>query len=121
MIQMKNTTNNSMDDVIKVMRLLADPTRLRVLTMLRENEMNVSALCEHLSLAQPTVSHHLGLLRSMNLVATRRSGKQVFYSLNQDNVEKLADQAGLAIAAGSMELRLLDTPVRTDNSELLSA
>lgn len=107
MIQMQNGNTDGMDDVIKVMRLLADPTRLRVLTMLQANEMNVTALCGQLDLAQPTVSHHLGLLRTMGLVNTRRDGKQIFYSLNRKHVNSLTDQPGLSIAAGSMELRLL--------------
>jgi DNA-binding transcriptional ArsR family regulator len=41
----------------------------------------VSSLCEALKLPQPTVSHHLGLLRLSNVIAHRRDGKQVFYSL----------------------------------------
>lgn len=97
---------NGMDDVIKIMRLLADPTRLRVITMLQSGEINVSTLCKQLSLAQPTVSHHLGLLRAMGLVNTRRKGKQVFYSLNPETVESLADESGLIVNAGSIQLRL---------------
>ncbi|MBT8484926.1 MAG: winged helix-turn-helix transcriptional regulator [Phycisphaerales bacterium] len=72
--------------VAGLMRLLADPTRLRLLHLLQEGEINVSTLCGALDLAQPTVSHHLGLLRSARLVRTRRSGKQVFYALNPDHV-----------------------------------
>ena len=106
MIQMTQPESDGMEDVIKVMRLLADPTRLRVLTMLQEREMNVSALCDRLDLAQPTVSHHLGLLRAMNLVSTRRNGKQVFYSLNQDHVASLHAGGGLSIAAGSKRLEI---------------
>ena len=97
---------DGMDDVIKIMRLLADPTRLRVITMLQSGEINVSSLCKRLSLAQPTVSHHLGLLRAMGLVNTRRKGKQVFYSLNSETVVSMADQSGLIISAGSMQLSL---------------
>ena len=100
---------DGIDDVIKIMRLLADPTRFRVITMLQTGEINVSSLCKRLSLAQPTVSHHLGLLRAMGLVNTRRKGKQVFYSLNSETVVSLADQSGLIINAGSMQLRLTGT------------
>ena len=102
----RDDQTDGMDDVIKIMRLLADPTRLRVITMLQTGEINVSSLCKQLSLAQPTVSHHLGLLRTMGLVNTRRKGKQVFYSLNSNTVESLVDQPGLVIKAGSMQLRL---------------
>ncbi len=106
MIQMTHSESDGMEDVIKVMRLLADPTRLRVLTMLQAKEMNVSALCDRLDLAQPTVSHHLGLLRAMNLVSTRRNGKQVFYSLNRDHVATLDACGGLSIAAGTKRLEI---------------
>lgn len=102
----RDDQTDGMDDVIKIMRLLADPTRLRVITMLQSGEINVSSLCKRLSLAQPTVSHHLGLLRVMGLVKTRRKGKQVFYSLDSNTVESLADNSGLIIYAGSMQLRL---------------
>jgi ArsR family transcriptional regulator len=105
MIQMQHEHMDGMEDVIKVMRLLADPTRLRVLNMLRQSELNVSAMCDQLDLAQPTVSHHLGLLRSMGLVNTRRDGKQVFYSLNRDTVQ--AGESGLHVAAGEMKLHLV--------------
>ena len=63
------------------MRILGDPTRLRVLLLLGQGEMNVSQLALRLRLCQPTVSHHLGLLRLGELVGTRRDGKQVYYYL----------------------------------------
>jgi DNA-binding transcriptional ArsR family regulator len=69
-----------------LMRLLSDPTRIRVLGLLQAGEMNVSALCRELCLAQPTVSHHLGLMRSAGLLSTRREGKQVHYSLNPEHL-----------------------------------
>ena len=102
----RDDQTDGMDDVIKIMRLLADATRLRVITMLQSGELNVTSLCKRLSLAQPTVSHHLGLLRAMGLVNTRRKGKQVFYSLNSNTVESLVDNSGLVINAGTMQLRL---------------
>ncbi len=102
----RDDQSDGMDDVIKIMRILADPTRLRMITMLQSGEINVSSLCKLLSLAQPTVSHHLGLLRAMGLVKTRRKGKQVFYSLNPDTIESQPDKLGLVINAGSMQLSL---------------
>jgi len=64
-------------------RLLSDKTRLGILLCLTDGERNVSSLCEQLGLPQPTVSHHLGLLRLNNIVGNRRHGKQVFYVLNR--------------------------------------
>ena len=62
--------------------LLSDKTRLNILLLLSKGERNVSSLCEDLGLPQPTVSHHLGLLRIHNLIDNRRAGKQVYYGLN---------------------------------------
>jgi ArsR family transcriptional regulator len=61
---------------------LSDKTRLNILMLLSEGERNVTSLCEALKLPQPTVSHHLGLLRMNNIIGNRRDGKQVFYTLN---------------------------------------
>jgi DNA-binding transcriptional ArsR family regulator len=63
-------------------KLLSDGTRLRILMLLAKGERNVSSLCEELKLPQPTVSHHLGLLRMRNVISNRRHGKQVFYGLD---------------------------------------
>ncbi len=63
-------------------RLLGDRTRLSILQVLSGGETNVGALCKLLKLPQPTVSHHLGLLRVSGLIDNRRAGKQVFYRLN---------------------------------------
>lgn len=61
---------------------LADETRQRILSLLRAGEMNESDIVAHMDLTQPTVSHHLSLLRRANLVTARREGKYVFYRAN---------------------------------------
>jgi ArsR family transcriptional regulator len=66
----------------ELFRLLSDRTRLSILQLLSGGETNVGKLCEQLELPQPTVSHHLALLRLNGLINNRRSGKQVFYKLN---------------------------------------
>jgi len=73
-----------LEQLCSLFRLLADKTRLSILLKLAEGERNVTSLCEELALPQPTVSHHLGLLRMNNLVGNRRHGKQVFYILHGD-------------------------------------
>ena len=86
-------------------RILSDPTRLRILMLLADGERNVSDLCRKLGAPQPTVSHHLGLLRMGELVTTRRSGKEIFYSLR--SIER--DKSGRAIETildGSKGVRL---------------
>jgi DNA-binding transcriptional ArsR family regulator len=97
-------TPGAVDDVVRVLRILADTTRLRVLSLLRGGELNVSALCKLLDLAQPTVSHHLGLLRTVGLVQNRRSGKQIFYALCPDTIDVMDNGVGLSIDTGTVKM-----------------
>ena len=72
-------------DVVALSRLfglLGDPTRVRIMLLLCRGEQNVSKLCAALKLPQPTVSHHLGLLRRGGLLASRREGKSIHYGLD---------------------------------------
>src|SRR5258708_33894624 len=71
-----------LDPLVSLFRLLSDKTRMQILMILARGERNVTSLCDELKLPQPTVSHHLGLLRMNNIISNRRNGKQVFYSLN---------------------------------------
>ena len=70
-----------LDQLVALFKLLSDKTRLQILTILAQGERNVTSLCDELNLPQPTVSHHLGLLRMTNVVGHRRNGKQVVYGL----------------------------------------
>jgi DNA-binding transcriptional ArsR family regulator len=86
---MTNMTDPLLDmtdqEVIALSRLfglLGDPTRVRIVLLLCRGELNVSRLCATLGLPQPTVSHHLGLLRRGGLLTTRREGKSIHYSLD---------------------------------------
>jgi len=70
-------------------RALADGTRQTILKMLQEKgEMCVGDIVDAFATSQPTISHHLGILKNMGLVSSRKEGKQVFYSISQDNVEE---------------------------------
>lgn len=75
------TTDQDLERLSALFKLLADKTRLNILLLLSEGERNVTSLCEALRLPQPTVSHHLGLLRLNNVITNRRDGKQVYYTL----------------------------------------
>lgn len=67
-------------------RALADDTRQEILRMLQKREMSVGEIVEAFSISQPTISHHLSILKSMDLVVSRREGKQIFYATNQENI-----------------------------------
>jgi DNA-binding transcriptional ArsR family regulator len=86
------SVDQDIDQLTGLFRLLSDRTRLNILMVLAQGERNVSSLCEELHLPQPTVSHHLGLLRVNNIITNHRRGKQVFYALsssmsNSDGIE----------------------------------
>ena len=70
----------------QVFRVLGNQTRLRLLMALHENEQNVTQLCRRLRTPQSTVSRHLGILRMVGLVTTRRDGKEVYYSIDGNHV-----------------------------------
>jgi DNA-binding transcriptional ArsR family regulator len=70
--------------------LLADPTRLGILKILSAGPKNVTALCTSLGLKQPTISHHLGLLRMGRLVVGTRQGKSVVYVTDASSMKELA-------------------------------
>jgi DNA-binding transcriptional ArsR family regulator len=80
--RVQGATDQDLEQLTSLFRLLSDKTRLNILMLLTGGERNVSNLCDALKLPQPTVSHHLGLLRLNNVIGNRRSGKQVFYNLN---------------------------------------
>lgn len=73
-------------DSILFAKVIADETRQKIMGLLCCNWLCVSDVVERSGVTQPTVSHHLGVLREAGLVATRREGKQIYYTLNQDTV-----------------------------------
>ena len=93
-----------LENLSSLFRLLSDKTRLNILMHLAAGERNVTNLCELLGLPQPTVSHHLGLLRMNNVIGNRRNGKQVFYMLN-GRVDASATDA-LRINVGAFDVQI---------------
>ena len=80
--RLSRVAEQDLDQLTALFRLLSDKTRLNILMLLAQGERNVTSLCQELDLPQPTVSHHLGLLRMHNLIGNRRDGKQVYYGIN---------------------------------------
>lgn len=72
----------SLNNLCRLFHLLSDRTRLQIVMMLAEGERDVTSLCKELHLAQPTVSHHLGLLRMNRVIINKRHGKRVIYALD---------------------------------------
>ncbi len=77
-----STSDQSLANLCTLFHLLSDKNRLRIVLMLAESERDVTSLCKELHLAQPTVSHHLGLLRMNRVIVNKRQGKRVIYALD---------------------------------------
>ena len=82
---------------------LHDPTRLRILALLEEEELSVAELQEILHLGQSRISTHLGLLADCGLLCSRREGKRSFYKLNPD-ADTVAREFILLAIRGAREL-----------------
>lgn len=105
--------------VVEVFRMLADPTRVRLLWTLVDQELSVNELADRIDKPAPSVSQHLAKLRMARLVRTRRAGTTIFYSLENEHVQQLvtdavfnAEHAGPGIPAhhrADTTVRLLDT------------
>ena len=70
--------------LVGVFKALSDASRQKILLLLEESgEMRVSDLVNRLGILQPTMSHHLGVLKNAGLVNDRRAGQSIFYSVNR--------------------------------------
>lgn len=72
-----------MADSWETLKLLADSTRVRILSLLEKEELSVAELQEVLDMGQSRISSHLGILRQGELVLDRREGKKTFYAINE--------------------------------------
>lgn len=95
-----------MEDSVTFAKALSDATRQRIMALLCCRWLNVTDLVEQLDVQQPTVSHHLGILKAAGLVETYRDGKQVFYTLNQEMLAAHCCQL-VEVFAPELQLRLI--------------
>jgi DNA-binding transcriptional ArsR family regulator len=75
----------------QVLKSLAQPRRLMILDQLHSGEKSVGELAELLGIPQPNVSQHLAALRAQDIVATRREGNTIFYSLVDPRIVRALD------------------------------
>ncbi len=69
-------------------KALADETRQKIMALCCCQELSVTDIVNALDVAQPTVSHHLKILKNAGLVRSKRRGKEVYYTLNQERLAK---------------------------------
>ncbi|MTD14856.1 metalloregulator ArsR/SmtB family transcription factor [Nakamurella sp. YIM 132087] len=101
---------DDVDLAVEVFRMLADPTRIRILHALLDAELPVNDLATAVGANPSSVSRHLAKLRMARLVRTRREGTRVHYRLENDHVARLvvdglhhAEHAGPAVPRHHLE------------------
>ncbi len=98
---MPRTRTTSLDPEIRLLSALADPTRLAIVRQLAQDTetcaCDFTACCD---VGQPTVSHHLRVLREAGIVASERRGQWIYYRLAPDVAERLGAVARTLVPAG---------------------
>lgn len=100
--------------VAATLQALATPSRLLILTRLRQGPYPVTELAEAIGMEQSAVSHQLRLLRALGLVTGSRDGRRIIYSLYDNRVAQLLDEAVYHIE--HLRLGIRDLPARPDAS-----
>lgn len=70
-------------------KALADPTRRKIIMLLREGDLTAGEIAEHFDMTKPSISHHLNLLKQADLVTDERKGQNIYYSLNTTVFQEL--------------------------------
>jgi ubiquinone/menaquinone biosynthesis C-methylase UbiE/DNA-binding transcriptional ArsR family regulator len=81
--------NNPMASIVKILRVMADPNRLRILLLLHGEELSVAELQEILAMGQSTISTHLSQLKQAGIVDDRRAGKSSLYRLDAGDADEI--------------------------------
>lgn len=90
---MSDLNTETIQAVTKIFKLIGDPTRFLILHVLENRELNVNSIAEELDLEQSAVSHQLKKLREAKLVKSRRNGKNILYSQEDQHVYAILHMA----------------------------
>lgn len=83
---------------VEFAKALADETRQQIMSLCCCKWLSVNEIADNLDVVQPTVSHHLKILKSADLVYAKRNGKQILYTLHQENLAKACCQVAADFA-----------------------
>ena len=82
----------SLEDAAGRLRALAHPMRIAIISLLEDNpRLNVTEIFTRLKLEQASASHHLNLMKKAGMLASKKEGKQTYYSLKNEAITKLLD------------------------------
>ncbi len=83
------------ESVVKKLKVISDPKRLRIIDILSCDELCACELLEKFDISQPTLSHDMRKLEEVSLVTSRREGKNTYYSLNKASLDEIEDSLRL--------------------------
>jgi DNA-binding transcriptional ArsR family regulator len=75
-----------MSNLGKIFQAMSDPTRRRILELLREGELSAGKIADEFKMTKPAISHHLSVLSDAGLTDSRRDGQHIIYSLREDSI-----------------------------------
>ncbi|MST61690.1 winged helix-turn-helix transcriptional regulator [Peptostreptococcus anaerobius] len=81
--------NEVLDDLSELFKVFGDITRIKIIYAIKDNEMCVCDIAKFLGMSQSAISHQLRVLKKARLVKYRREGKTVYYSLDDEHVNKI--------------------------------
>lgn len=85
----KMITEDMFDEIINFYKVIGDSTRCRILFVIDQHEMCVCDIANVLGMTKSAISHQLKILKDNYLVKSRREGKEVFYTLDDDHVKEI--------------------------------
>ncbi|MBP5415438.1 MAG: winged helix-turn-helix transcriptional regulator [Lachnospiraceae bacterium] len=80
---------NELYDLAELFKIFGDSTRIKILFVLCDSEMNVGELAETLNMTQSAISHQLKILKQSKLVKSRRDGKSIIYAIADEHVKSI--------------------------------
>ena len=88
-IYMELLNENKAIDLSDLFKIFGDSTRIRIINVLFDNELCVGDIADKLNISQSAISHQLRILKSSKLVKYKKVGTLIYYSLDDDHVEKI--------------------------------
>ncbi len=92
-VKSKMLDNEFITEISTFFKILGDNTRVKILFALDHNEMCVCDIANVLNMTKSSISHQLSYLKDLNIVKSRKSGKEVYYSLDDEHVKEVFEVA----------------------------
>lgn len=91
-VEYSKIDEKTIEDVARMFKALADPTRIKILSLLAQEECSAGKIANVLSMTPSAVSHQLSLLKTLRLVRSKRKGKSLIYTIDDEHVIEILEQ-----------------------------